>query len=99
MLTACAVCGEPSEDAHCPEHRAPQKSNASTAKGYDAAWQRLSKQARREQPFCSTCLTTRDLTTDHTPEAWARKAKGLPIRLRDVDVLCRSCNARKGAAR
>lgn len=99
MLTACAVCGELSEDAHCPEHRAPAKSNASTAKGYDAAWQRLSKQARREQPFCSSCLTTTDLTTDHTPEAWARKARGLPIRLQDVDVLCRSCNAAKGAAR
>lgn len=100
MLTACAVCGEPSDQANCEAHRPPDTRGKNRRRsGYSAAWDRLSKRARREQPFCSVCLTTEDLTCDHSPEAWERKEQGLPIRLQDVDVLCRACNASKGAAR
>lgn len=103
LLKPCADCGELSDQAQCPDHR-PVRTDArpknAKDRGYDSAWDRLSRQARRRQPFCSVpgCTST-DLTTDHTPEAWERKSRGLPIRLRDIRVLCRSHNSQAGAAR
>lgn len=85
----------------CEEHRPKdtRRKNPLDA-GYDYAWMKLSKRARREQPFCSIPgCPSKDLTTDHSPEAWQRKARGLPIRLQDVEVLCRAHNSSKGAAR
>lgn len=97
-LTACLDCGEPCVGPRCPEHTVDTKPTAH-ARGYDAAWTRLSKRARRLQPFCTDCGSTEDLQCDHTPQAWARKAAGKPIRLRDVQVLCGPCNRAAGAAR
>ncbi|MCH9668949.1 MAG: hypothetical protein K0U76_03850 [Actinomycetia bacterium] len=97
-LTACLDCGEPSTGPRCTEHTLDDKPTAH-ARGYDAAWTRLSKRARRLQPFCTDCGSTEDLQTDHTPEAWARKAAGKPIRLADVEVVCGPCNRARGAAR
>lgn len=99
MRSPCFECGEPTEASRCPEHRRQDHRGSATERGYDAAWHRLSKRARKVQPWCSDCYTTDDLTTDHSPEAWARKQAGKGIRLRDVDVLCRSCNAKRGRAR
>lgn len=101
LLRPCVECGELSDRAHCPEHRPKTADHTKTAhqRGYDWTWQQLSARARRLQPFCEECGTTEDLTTDHTPEAWRRKQAGKTIRLRDVRVLCRSCNASAGAAR
>jgi 5-methylcytosine-specific restriction enzyme A len=59
----------------------------------------LSRRARRLQPFCTDCGSTEDLQTDHTPEAWKRKAAGKPLRLADVEVVCGPCNRARGAAR
>lgn len=99
-LRPCLTCGEPSPGAHCPEHARPSSPKASAAaRGYDAAWTRLSAKARQLQPFCTDCGATEDLQTDHTPEAWQRKAAGKRIRLQDVDVVCGPCNRRRGAAR
>lgn len=97
-LTTCLQCGEPSDGPRCPEHTVDTKASAS-ARGYDAAWTRLSKRARQLQPFCSDCGSTEDLQADHLPEAWARKATGKPIRLKDIDVVCGPCNRARGAAR
>lgn len=97
-LTACLDCGEPATGPRCAEHTLDPKPDATT-RGYDAAWKRLSKRARRLQPWCESCGGTEDLQTDHTPEAWARKAAGKPIRLQDVRVLCGPCNRAAGAAR
>ena len=98
-LRPCLDCGEIAEggprcEAHTVDHKPP-----AAARGYDAAWARLSKRARRTQPFCSDCGATEDLQCDHTPEAWERKAKGLPIRVTDIAVVCGPCNRRRGAAR
>ncbi|HLS32341.1 MAG TPA: hypothetical protein VK039_02020, partial [Brevibacterium sp.] len=49
--------------------------------------------------MCEDCGRHDDLTTDHSPQAWERRAAGLPIRLRDVSVVCRRCNSERGAAR
>jgi len=99
LLKACTECGEPSDRAKCREHRPKDRKPSARTRGYDAAWDQLSKRARRLQPFCTDCGTTDDLTVDHSEQAWTRKEAGLPIRLEDVDVVCRSCNARRGAAR
>lgn len=100
MMRPCLRCGAPSEGARCPEHTQPRRHALSaTRRGYDTAWAKLSKRARRLQPFCTDCGTTTDLTADHTEEAWARRERGLPIRLTDVTVVCRSCNSRRGAVR
>lgn len=101
---------ESSQCLECRPPRPPERRTArrrererergsATARGYGAHWQALSEQARYLQPWCSDCGTDRDLTGDHSPEAWARHAAGKPVRLEDIDVVCRSCNGRRGDAR
>ncbi len=55
------------------------------------------------QPWCTTCghpgSTDNPLTLDHKPEAWQRRARGLVIRLRDVEVLCLRHNVELGSSR
>ena len=101
LMTTCLECGELSEQAHCPEHRPPEppKHKPNNDKDYDWNWQKLSKRARRLQPFCSDCFRRDDLQADHSPEAWERKAAGKPIRLQDIDVVCGDCNIKRGPAR
>lgn len=101
-MKPCEVCDELSEKPLCPEHQpAPKLRPKPKAKqaAYDSQWNRISKQARKEQPFCLWCNATTDLQADHTPEAWERRAKGLAIRLQDVRVLCGPCNREAGQAR
>ena len=106
LMRPCVECGEPAEDTRCAEHtvshravtRTPE-SRPSRRAGYTTAWDRLSKRARRLQPFCSDCGTRDDLTADHSPEAWRRHDAGKPVRLCDIDVVCRRCNSRRGPAR
>lgn len=99
-MKPCLVCGEPSPDSRCPDHRVnAQPATLASVRGYDTVWRRLSERARRLQRFCSDCFTTDDLTADHSPEAWRRKQAGKTIRLSDIDVVCRSCNAKRGKAR
>lgn len=99
----CLVCGEPTTDgSYCDEHQ-PQpwqqpKGNA-RQRGYDTAWTKLSKRARKLQPFCSDCGATTGLTCDHLPSAWRRKAQNKPLRLSDVDVVCGPCNVARGSSR
>ena len=99
MNRPCLVCGEPSAESRCPEHRLDAHVLTRQERGYDSKWDRLSRKARKLQPFCSDCGTTNDLQADHSPEAWARKARGKPIRLQDIDVVCGPCNRTRGAAR
>lgn len=103
-LKSCVDCGDLCQGTRCTDcrpvvdrtyARAPKTS--STTRGYDSVWRRLSERARRLQPWCSDCGSVEDLTGEHTATAWQRKADGLPIRLQDVDVLCRGCNGARGA--
>lgn len=100
-LRPCIECGEPADGSRCTDHQlpSPPKTGTTTERGYDQTWRKLSERARRLQPWCSDCFTTEDLTADHSERAWERKAAGKPIRLRDTDVVCRSCNALRGRAR
>lgn len=68
-------------------------------RGYDNTWARLSKRARKLQPFCEDCGSEDDLTSDHTEDAWTRREAGKVLRLQDIAVVCRRCNSERGAAR
>ena len=72
---------------------------SSSAQGYDYQWRKLSERARRMSPQCEDCGSPYDLTADHSVTAWERKAEGKVIRLQDIAVVCRRCNAERGAAR
>lgn len=93
----CPDCQPARNGTDDDRHRAAEDN--SHRRGYDWRWRTLSERARKLQPFCSDCGAVHDLTTDHTPEAWQRVAEGKVIRLEDVDVVCRRCNAERGAAR
>lgn len=95
--TRCDTCRR-ADGRHRIHHRGGTKPPAH-ARGYDSRWARLSRRARQLQPFCSDCGATTDLQADHSPEAWDRHSRGLPVRLQDIDVVCGPCNRRRGAAR
>lgn len=101
-MTCCLECGELSDEARCEQHRASpveRRGSSPRERGYDAAWDRLSRSARAAQPWCSDCGATSRLTADHKPSAWRRKAKGLPLRLIDLAVVCSDCNWARGSSR
>ena len=75
--------------------------------GHDsAAWRRLSKRARKLQPWCNLCGRRADeledyerLELDHLPSAWNKYEHNKPILLTDVQVLCNTCNNKLGSSR
>lgn len=110
MRKPCLSCGDLSEQSRCAEcstqhdtarlrgrEKSPEQKQRDRKKYGSPAWRNLSARARRLQPWCSDCGSRDDLTCEHTAQAWARIEQGKPLRLRDVDVLCRSCNAKRGA--
>ncbi len=102
MLSPCLVCQELSEGPRCPDHRPTTtelRGLSPAERGYNHRWTLLSKLARKLQPWCSDCGRVDDLTADHLPSAWARKAAGRPLRLADVLVLCADCNSKRGSSR
>ncbi len=105
MLRPCLDCGEPSEESRCPAHGSERqvvrdaRRGSFRARGYDGAWRRLSREARRLQPWCSDCGARDDLSVDHLPGAWEKRARGERLTLDDVAVVCISCNSRRGPRR
>lgn len=108
LSSVCPDCGRvfdrESSSAYCNDCKPIDDSwtlrdKTTDERGYGAAWQRLSKRARRLQPFCTDCYSPDDLTADHTERAWQRYDAGKTIRLQDIDVVCRDCNSARGAAR
>ena len=99
ILQPCIECGHLSARNRCDTHALPDRKIQAQRRGYDAQWRRLSRKARKLQPFCTDCGATNDLQADHSPEAWERHERGLPIRLTDVSVVCGECNRRRGQAR
>ncbi|MCI4675291.1 hypothetical protein [Candidatus Mycolicibacterium alkanivorans] len=88
-MTPCLTCGEPGRGSRCDSCR-----------GYDRQHRKLSRKARRLQPFCQSCGSTENLQLDHGEETWRRRADGLPLRLQDYrGVYCSACNRANGPAR
>lgn len=104
-LRPCLDCGTPVDTPRCSECAPPvererhNRKSSPRARGYDTAWDRLSKRARALQPFCEVCGATTDLQLDHSEEAWTRKALGRAIRLQDVTVVCGYHNRERGRQR
>lgn len=100
----CTGCGEAHDNRgprceDCAPSKTELRKTSPRERGYDAAWDRLSVAARKRQPFCTDCGSEERLTADHKPQAWARKEKGLPLRIEDVEVVCNDCNVRRGSSR
>lgn len=96
----CHRCGDPiPTGSYCPDCHPGDTKISSRTRGYDTAWTKLSRRARKLQPFCSDCGATNDLQADHSPQAWERHAQGRPIRLQDIDVVCGPCNRTRGTAK
>src|SRR5215203_1387778 len=100
-MKPCADCGALTEGhgSRCADCCEPAPKPSARARGYDAAHDRLSKRARKLQPFCLDCGSRDDLQLHHKPEAWQRKEAGKIIRLEDTEVLCGDCNRKRGPAR
>lgn len=95
----CGTCKPAPDHAAKEARRRALDGKTTTERGYGWTWQKLSKRARRLQPFCLDCGSEHDLTTDHSMTAWQRIADGKTVRLKDIDVVCRRCNSERGAAR
>ena len=102
-MKPCLTCQTPTERSYCDEH-APKpwrhREGSARARGYSSAWDKLSRRARRLQPFCSDCGSQHDLQLDHTERTWQRYEQGKVVRLKDTGgVVCGPCNRARGAAR
>lgn len=64
-----------------------------TQRGYNYAWQKLSKEFRTAYPYCFKCGSIKDLTTDHIV---SKKNGGQDI-WSNLQTLCRICNSIKGS--
>ena len=95
-LKPCAQpsCGKlvPTGTARCAAHLLPDTRPTRQARGYTNDWLRLVAQAIREQPWCSVCGGTEDLTGDHI----VPRSRGGSSTRENLRVLCRGCNSRKG---
>ena len=86
LRVPCLQCGVLSYESLCPQH------STTKARGLGHAWRQLSKQVCTEVGRCQRCGATEDLTGDHIVP---RSEGGRNVR-ENVQVLCRSCNSRKG---
>lgn len=103
-MKPCLVCGTLTDQSRCPKHRIKRHKPSATQRGYPAWWEKLSRDARKLQPFCADCGSTQNLCVDHSPEAWAKVQSGKRLTLKDfrngdLSVVCRKCNIARGAAR
>jgi 5-methylcytosine-specific restriction endonuclease McrA len=90
-------CGTIARAARCDEckrnhNRIKEKARPTREqRGYDYAWRKISKALREEQPWCSKCGRTNDLTVDHIHPL----SDGGQTIASNLQVLCRKCNSSK----
>lgn len=93
LTRPCNGCGKLVRASLCLDcKRVKERSRPTRAqRGYNYAWNKLSKELRAANPFCNNCGTTTDLTLDHiTP--LSKNGKSV---LSNLQVLCRKCNSQK----
>ena len=84
-LRPCLLCGRAARAGQpCPHCDALPTSGKTSARGYDAAWQRLSRQVIAEVGACECgCGSTEDLTVDHiNGDKRDRRRENLRVRSR-----------------
>ena len=93
----CAGCGKIVRASRCAEcKRIRERARPSRSqRGYDAKWNKLSKQLRQLHPWCKECGTTKDLTVDHIIPLVDLHPE-LRYEISNLQVLCRKCNSSKG---
>ena len=98
---ACLGCGLPGPGPRCPDCQAEADTRTTArrggahARGYTGQWGRRAAQVRREEPACSVCDTTEDLTVDHI----LAKAAGGTDHRDNLTTMCRAHNSSKGHRR
>lgn len=120
VLKPCLDCGELSDRNRCKDHRRALRQakeqryielhgeRRQRAEGHGTTeWIRLSKRARRLQPWCLDCRRTAEelqavgerLEADHLPSAWHKHSQGKALSLNDIEVVCGQCNRARGSSR
>lgn len=92
-LKPCLSCGTPTTGSRCPDCR-PADVRDHIASVNNGQWQRLSKSARRMQPWCLDCRTTENLCADHIIPVSV--APELAYSIDNLTVRCSRCNGRRG---
>lgn len=95
----CARCSRAHSGA-CPaliagrrgQQRPADNRPDSTARGYDATWERLSRMIRRERPICEHCGVAPSRMVDHIVPL---RAGGARLDLANLQALCLPCHASK----
>lgn len=90
-----AGCQNLSRDVYCPDHLAVhQQERKDSIKGgysgtpYGAAWDRLSKRIRHNEPVCRSCKVRAAQCVDHIrPKAWGGKDN-----VENLQPLCFLCH-------
>jgi 5-methylcytosine-specific restriction endonuclease McrA len=93
----CPGCGRVVRAPRCNEcKRVKERARPRRIdRGYDYAWNKLSKHLRTLQPFCSIAgCKSQDLTVDHIIPL--SEAPWLRLEISNLRVLCRSHNSQKG---
>ena len=93
----CAGCGVIVRASRCAEcKRVKDRARPRRIdRGYDYAWNKLSKELRTLQPFCSIVgCKSQDLTVDHIIPL--SEAPYLRLEITNLRVLCRFHNSQKG---
>lgn len=101
-MKPCMDCGILAQDHRCPQHlaewkarreaRFPRKRASAHKRGYTAAWNEIRRRVLADQPWCSYCQATADLTVDHRVPL----ALGGTSTYANAQTLCRKCNSMKG---
>ncbi len=107
-LTPCLDCGAPTRGNRCPAHRKAREHarGSRQERGYTDAWLTAARQAiathvAAHGPVCPGWqrpphpVDAAELTGDHH----VALAQGGPLLPDRIAVLCKSCNASKGATR
>jgi 5-methylcytosine-specific restriction endonuclease McrA len=100
VLKPCLTCGVPTGATRCPAHTLPKLERSDRpsrqARGYDAAWQRLSSKMRAAHPWCELCGTSQArLTVDHI----VPMSLGGSNERSNLRILCLDCHNRYGATK
>lgn len=91
-MRACLVCGTPSNGSRCPRHARAGYTNRERLRRAEVVTLHVALNGWTCPGWGVEPHPSRDLTADHVEAVAAGGAEDGPLR-----VLCRACNARKGA--